>query len=98
MSTRDNLKKPKGANDFIPSGLDGNNIPEDFHLPSCGLEDIDKAFFDLFDQQLNFNIENKSKTLAVPVVFATGERFAIVKRRKIKPMAQASVDVSPSEP
>jgi hypothetical protein len=82
MSTRDNLKKPKGTNDFIPSGLDGNNIPEDFHLPSCGLEDIDKAFFDLFDQQLNFNIENRSKTLTVPVVFATGERFAIVKRRK----------------
>ena len=51
-------------------------------MPSCGLEDIDKAFFDLFDQQLNFNIENKSKTLTVPVVFATGERFAIVKRRK----------------
>ena len=82
MSTRDSLKKPHGANDFIPSGLEGNNIPSDFHLPSCGLEDIDKAFFDLFDQQLNFNIENKSKTLTVPVVFATGERFAIVKRRK----------------
>ena len=82
MSTRDSLKKPAGSNEFIPSGLDGTNIPTDFHLPQCGLEDIDKAFFDLFDQQLNFNIENKSKTLTVPVVFATGERFAIVKRRK----------------
>jgi len=82
MSTRDSLKKPDGANQFIPSGLEGNNIPTDFHLPPCGLEDIDKAFFNLFDQQLNFNVENKSKTLTVPVVFATGERFAIVKRRK----------------
>ena len=82
MSTRDSLKPPSGANESIPSGQDGTNIPEDFFLPSCGLEDIDNAFFDLFDQQLNFNIENKSKTLTVPVIFATGERFAIVKRRK----------------
>jgi hypothetical protein len=108
MSTRDNLKKPHGANDFIPSGLEGNNIPDDFHLPSCGLEDIDKAFFDLFDQQLNFNIENKSKTLSVPVVFATGERFAIVKRRKplrdaagalilpVVAIRRSSIDQSPS--
>jgi len=71
MSTRDSLKKPAGANEFIPSGFDGTNIPADFNLPPCGLEDIDKAFFDLFDQQLNFNVENKSKTLTVPVVFAT---------------------------
>ncbi len=33
----------------IIKDFDGNNVPDDFHFPSIGIEDIDRAVFDLFD-------------------------------------------------
>ena len=34
---------PTSDKDRIPSGYEGQNIPDDFYLPPCGLEDIDRA-------------------------------------------------------
>ena len=31
--------------------FDGNNSPEDFTIPSIGIEDIDRAVFELFDKK-----------------------------------------------
>lgn len=67
----------------IASGYEGDNIPEDFSIPACSVEDVDKAVFDLFDTQMAHPLfvgqqENATK---VPVIFATGERFALVKRK-----------------
>ena len=84
MVARSNIKddlNPRDQKDRIKSGLEGQNIPSDFHLPPCGLEDIDRALFNLFDKDIQFVVSNQNQTQRVPVVFATGERFALIKRR-----------------
>jgi len=73
---------PANKQDRINSGLEGQNIPDDFYLPPCGLEDIDRALFDLFDKEIQFAITQNNETRKVPVVFATGERFALIKRNE----------------
>ena len=67
----------------IGTGYEGDNVPLDFKIPECSVEDVDKAVFDLFDKQMTHplfigQLENATK---VPVIFATGERFALVKRK-----------------
>lgn len=64
----------------IPPKFDGTSIPKDFHIPPCGIEDIDRALFHLFDKRLNFSIEVDGESKKVPVVFAAGERFALTRR------------------
>lgn len=64
----------------IPPKFEGTNVPSDFYIPSCGIEDIDRAVFKLFDDRLNFSIEVDGKSKKVPVVFAAGERFALTRR------------------
>jgi len=66
----------------IRSGYEGTNIPEDFFLPPNGIEDADRAIFNLFDKTLAFEVEVHSQTTRVPVVFASGERFALTRRRQ----------------
>jgi hypothetical protein len=73
---------PASKKERLPTGLEGQNVPDDFHLPPCGLEDIDKALFDLFNKEIKFTVTQKNESRDVPVVFATGERFALVKRRQ----------------
>lgn len=63
----------------LPDGYDGQNVPDDFYLPPCGLADIDRAVFDLFDKKINFTISQHKETRSVPVIFAGGERFALTK-------------------
>jgi len=64
----------------IPPKFEDTSIPEDFHIPSCGIEDIDRALFHLFDRRLNFSIDVDGESKKVPVVFAAGERFALTRR------------------
>jgi len=80
MSTRNY----KNRNDSFssPTGLEGANILEDFDLPPCSIEDVDRALFKLFNEQLPFNYKHKKGTKRAPVIFATGERFAILRRKK----------------
>ena len=40
--------------------FDGTDVPENFNFPSIEIEDIDRAVFDLFDKQINFEIEEKN--------------------------------------
>ena len=61
-------------------GREGNNITENFNMPPIGIEDIDRAVFTLFDKTLNFNVTYQGETTKVPVIFATGERFALTRR------------------
>ncbi len=71
--------------DLAPSSANQTaraNIPEDFVLPSAGIEDVDRAVFKLFDEQLPLFNEVKGKTERIPVVFATGERAFILRRNK----------------
>ena len=61
--------------------FDGSNVPEDFNFPSIGIENIDRAIFDLFETKLNFETTSKGVSKRVPVIFATGERFALTRRK-----------------
>lgn len=82
MSTqKESANKPD-----LPTGYEGSNIPEDFQIPSLGIRDVDLAMVRLFGQDRRIfigsrdadNLERYQK--AVPVVFATGERFAFRKK------------------
>ena len=56
--------------------------PDDFSIPSCTVEDVDRALFTLFDKQLPFIYTHKEGLRRAPVVFATGERFAVLRRKQ----------------
>lgn len=71
----------------ILSGYEGSNLPDDFKIPSLGIEDVDVAMFNLFDKDNQIYIVTRDDESIdqfkkkVPVVFATGERFALRERR-----------------
>lgn len=65
----------------VPTGYEGTNVPDDFSIPSCGIEDVDQALFNYFDKKAGLTVEAQGVTSRVPVVFAAGERFAMVKKR-----------------
>ncbi len=79
MTTKFN--KPNNAA-FGENALYGSNIPEDFDIPSCGVEDVDRALFNLFNEELPLMFEHKGDVNRVPVIFATGERAFILRRKK----------------
>jgi hypothetical protein len=77
----------------VSTGREGENVA-DFFIPAAGIEDVDRAVFDLFNEQIPFQVAQRGKqgaltqptrgateaVVKVPVIFATGERFAHVKR------------------
>jgi hypothetical protein len=66
----------------LKKGYEGFNVPDNFEFPSCGVEDVDRALFELFDKKLAFEVKVNEQTTKVPVVFAAGERFALTRRQK----------------
>lgn len=78
----------------VPTGREGENVASDFYIPPAGIEDVDRAVYDLFSEQIPFQVTQRGKqgaltqptrgateaVVKVPVIFATGERFAHVKR------------------
>lgn len=82
MSTRFSTKKKYGDKS-VSLGYEGSAVPDDLIVPSCGLEDVDRAMFNLFDKDLPLIYRLKDgSTRKVPVIFATGERFAITRRKE----------------
>ena len=80
MSTRNYKNKTDSVSS--DTGKEGANIPEDLEIPSCTLEDVDRALFSLFDKELPFMYKHKKGTRKAPVIFATGERFAVLRRKE----------------
>ena len=68
--------------EVLKKGYEGFNVPDNFSIPPCGIEDVDRALFNLFDKRLAFEVKVNEQTTKVPVVFAAGERFALTKRMK----------------
>ncbi len=66
----------------ISSGYEGLNTEENYTIPKNGIENVDRAVFELFDKILAFEVKNKDETIRVPVVFASGERFALTRRKE----------------
>ena len=64
----------------IDGGYEGN-VPDDFFIPASGIEETDRALFNLFNKTIPFQVKVDNKPKMVPVVFATGERFALTRRK-----------------
>lgn len=81
MSTR--FKTPSRQNygiDPLPTGFGGKSDPE-LSIPSVGIEDVDLALFNLFDKEINLQASgiDGASTTKVPVIFAAGEKWALLK-------------------
>ena len=80
MSTREDKKKISQGS--VGLGLEGSSYPVDLEIPTCSIEDVDRSLFNLLNEQLPFQYDNKGTQKRVPVIFATGERFAVLRRRE----------------
>ena len=81
MSTRWNVN-PVKTQTGLQTGLEGIDIPENFDLPSCGIEDVVRALFKLFDKELPFYFELDGEQKRIPCIFAGGERAMILRRKE----------------
>jgi hypothetical protein len=94
----------------VKSGYDSLN-KSDLSIPSCGIEDVDVAIFKLFENEIQPMVGgiDTAEVKKVPIVFAAGEKWALLKRGKpirdktntlILPLItimRASVTQSPSD-
>lgn len=88
--SRHNIPKPVPGETLghLPSGYDdsGGAPSETFTIPSCGIEDCDKALHGLFNDTIKFSVQTYGAGqqpiyLKKPqVIFATGEKFALAKK------------------
>ncbi len=79
MSTRYD-KQIESAN-TVAGGYEGKDAG-DIYVPPCTIEDVDRAVFNLFENQIPLQYEHRKKQKRIPVIFATGERFAVLRRKK----------------
>ena len=80
MSTRySKTKQFPGAIDY---GYEGTDVPDDIEVPTCTIEDVDRALFELFNKEMPLLYELRKQTTRIPVIFATGERFAVLRRKR----------------
>ena len=82
MATRFNAHLYNKSNYGIPAvGTGYGGLEADETIPSCGIEDADVGIFNLFDQEIILQVEKtKNSLLRVPVIFASGEKWAILKK------------------
>jgi hypothetical protein len=77
--TRFNSGDPNG----VPSGYEGTNVPSDINIPACGIEDVDRAISNAFkDISLEVSNTTTGNSTKVPIIFAAGEKWAMLKRGK----------------
>lgn len=76
MTTRFRAGDPRG----VPSGYEGHASPDTVRVPSCGIEDMDKALFKTLRDDVGFQVSNDpGKQQRVPIVFAVGEKWSMLK-------------------
>jgi len=85
MTNRFNIKKVvrHGQNPLSPGYAE--DATSQFVIPSLGLEDIDTAIFNLFDKDIPIQVstaEGNTSLKRVPVVFAGGEKWAMLKKNR----------------
>lgn len=74
--------KVHSSEQAIDLGREFGSAPVDFEVPSCTIEDVDRSVYDLFKTQLPLFYAHEREMRRVHVIFATGERFAILSRRE----------------
>lgn len=83
MPTRfDTKSKYKYGSPPLKSGYEKENSAPDIYIPSCGIEDVDAAMFNLFDKEIQLEcggVEG-APLRKVPVIFAAGEKWAMLKK------------------
>lgn len=52
----------------------------DFTIPSVGIEDVDRALFNLFDKELPLAVETAQGTKRVPIILSSGEKWAMLRK------------------
>lgn len=65
----------------LPSGYD-NNSHTSFFVPPVGVEDVDRSLFNLFDKELQIFVTTDNGVKKVPVIFSSGEKWAMIKKGK----------------
>jgi|LWDU01.1.fsa_nt_gi hypothetical protein len=75
-------QQPNNPTDRRRSGYEGNDIPGDIKIPPCTIEDVDKAVFNLFNKSIPLQYKKSEEVKRVPVIYATGERFAVLRRKQ----------------
>lgn len=70
----------------LKSGYGTSSSPDDLTVPAVGIEDADAALFNLFDREIPFQVstsdKNREEVKKVPVIFASAEKWAFVKRQR----------------
>ena len=67
----------------VGQGFEGSDSPGDYEIPSCTVEDVDRSVFNLFDKHLPLQAKEAGEgNKKIPVIFATGERFAVLRRKE----------------
>lgn len=82
MATR--YDKTSVQPDVFPSGYEGAATSE-MSLPPCGIEDVDRAFYDLFNEKLPLFYKRSKESgeqSRVPVIFSSGERFSLATKKE----------------
>lgn len=64
--------------DGVPSGYEGASSPGS--VPSCGIEDLDRAVYDLFDKRLALSVGDAQSSQRVKTIVPSGEHWALIKR------------------
>lgn len=78
-----NIRQTSGDDNGVVSGYNSEPEPSSLTIPSCTIEDVDRAMMALFDSTIPFQVRTRDGTLQkVPVVFAAGERFAQLQRNR----------------
>jgi hypothetical protein len=67
----------------LPTGY-SQGLTSEFTIPPVGLEDVDVGIFKLFDKEICLSVggTDGSDLQKVPVVFAGGEKWALLKRNR----------------
>jgi hypothetical protein len=82
MPTRFNSKSQQI---FGVSGIntDTHQGEANITIPSVGVEDVDVSLFKLFENEIKLHVGGNNDDLKkVPVIFATGEKWAILKKKR----------------
>ena len=66
----------------MKTGLENPSIPEGFDIPSCGIEDVDRAVFKLFNEDIPLYFDKDKDLHRIPCIFASGERAFILRRQQ----------------
>ena len=69
-----------GDGNGVPSGYEGVSAPGMVNIPSCGVEDVDKALFKCLKDEIAFQVSDNGggNQKAVPIDFASGEKWSML--------------------